>query len=148
MTVRAGREFSGHPRTHHHARRSAAGDASPALDIYSDQMVELTESLLRDLAKLFATKGRSYIYIASNCGAWEATLSNVLSRGDKVLVLESGQVRDRVGPRRGDGRRGRGAERATGAAQSAPIEARLRRDKDHTIKAVLASAGRYRVRRL
>src|SRR5258708_554941 len=63
----------------------------PALDIYSDQMVEMTESLLRDLSGLFATKGRSYIYIANGHGAWEAVLTNVLSRGDKVLVLERGR---------------------------------------------------------
>jgi alanine-glyoxylate transaminase/serine-glyoxylate transaminase/serine-pyruvate transaminase len=63
----------------------------PALDIYSDQMVQLTESLLADLSKLFATRGQSYIYIANGHGAWEATLSNVLSRGDKLLVLESGR---------------------------------------------------------
>ena len=63
----------------------------PALDIYSSEMVELTESLLRDLSNLFATAGKSYIYISNGHGAWEATLSNVLSRGDKVLVLESGR---------------------------------------------------------
>src|SRR6202162_5061436 len=62
-----------------------------ALDIYSDQMIGMTDSLLRDLSKLFATKGRSYIYIANGHGAWEGALSNVLSRGDKVLVLESGR---------------------------------------------------------
>src|SRR5260370_37467229 len=63
----------------------------PALDIYSDTMVDMTDSLLRDLSRLFATKGRSYIYIANGHGAWEAAISNVLSRGDKVLVLESGR---------------------------------------------------------
>jgi aspartate aminotransferase-like enzyme len=63
----------------------------PALDIYSEQMFDMTDSLLRDLATLFATKGRTYIYIANGHGAWEAVLSNVLSRGDEVLVLESGR---------------------------------------------------------
>ena len=56
----------------------------PALDIYSDEMVQLTEGLLRDLSKLFATKGQSYIYIANGHGAWEAVISNVFSRGDKI----------------------------------------------------------------
>jgi len=36
-------------------------------------------------------QGQSYIYIANGHGAWEATALQVLSRGDKVLVLESGR---------------------------------------------------------
>ena len=40
---------------------------------------------------MFRTEGRSYIYAANGHGAWEAALTNVLSRGDKVLVLESGR---------------------------------------------------------
>ena len=51
----------------------------------------LTDSLLADLAKIFGTVGRAYIYIANGHGAWEAALTNVLTRGDKVLVLESGR---------------------------------------------------------
>jgi alanine-glyoxylate transaminase/serine-glyoxylate transaminase/serine-pyruvate transaminase len=112
----------------------------PALDIYSDQMVEMTDSLLRDLSRLFATKGRSYIYIANGHGAWEAVLSNVLSRGDKVLVLESGRfaigwgnaaaaMGAEVEVLKGDWRR---------AIRPAEVEARLRQDKDHQIKAILA----------
>jgi alanine-glyoxylate transaminase/serine-glyoxylate transaminase/serine-pyruvate transaminase len=112
----------------------------PALDIYSSQMVELTESLLADLSKLFATKGKSYIYIANGHGAWEATLSNVLSRGDKMLVLESGrfaigwgQAAKAMGAEvevlKGDWRR---------AIRPAEVEARLKQDKDHSIKAIVA----------
>jgi alanine-glyoxylate transaminase / serine-glyoxylate transaminase / serine-pyruvate transaminase len=111
----------------------------PALDIYSDQMVELTDSLLRDLSRLFATKGRSYIHIANGHGAWESTLSNVLSRGDRILVLESGRFAIGWGNAaaamgvdvevlKGDWRR---------AVRPAEVEARLRQDRDHAIKAVL-----------
>src|ERR1700691_4545117 len=91
MTVRAGREFLAIPGPTTMPDEVLRAMHRPALDIYSDTMVELTDSLLRDLSKLFATKGRAYIYIANGHGAWEATLSNVLSRGDKVLVLESGR---------------------------------------------------------
>src|SRR6195256_3700837 len=112
----------------------------PALDIYSDQMVQLTESLLADLSKLFATKGHSYIYIANGHGAWEATLSNVLSRGDKLLVLESGRfaigwgnaaaaMGVEVEGLKGDWRR---------AIRASEVEARLKQDKDHSIKAIVA----------
>jgi alanine-glyoxylate transaminase/serine-glyoxylate transaminase/serine-pyruvate transaminase len=112
----------------------------PALDIYSSEMVELTEGLLSDLSRLFVTKGHSYIYIANGHGAWEATLSNVLSRGDKVLVLESGRfalnwghaaaaMGAEVKVLKGDWRR---------AVRPAEVEERLRQDKNHSIKAVLA----------
>src|SRR2546423_6532909 len=91
MTVRAGREFLAIPGPTTMPDAVLQAMHRPALDIYSDEMVQLTEGLLGDLSKLFATKGQSYIYISNGHGAWEATLSNVLSRGDKVLVLESGR---------------------------------------------------------
>src|SRR5258705_364297 len=91
MVVRAGREFLAIPGPTTMPDEVLRAMHRPALDIYSDQMVNMTESLLRDLSGLFATKGRSYIYIANGHGAWEAVLTNVLSRGDKVLGLESGR---------------------------------------------------------
>src|ERR1700716_2951569 len=91
MVVRAGREFLAIPGPTNMPDEVLRAMHRPALDIYSDQMVELTDSLLRDLSKLFSTKGPSYIHIANGHGAWESTLSNVLSRGDKILVLESGR---------------------------------------------------------
>src|SRR6187399_1151138 len=140
MTVRAGREFLAIPGPTTMPDEVLQAMHRPALDIYSDQMVQLTESLLADLAKLFATKGQSYIYIANGHGAWEATLSNVLSRGDKLLVLESGrfaigwgQAAAAMGAEvevlKGDWRR---------AVRPAEVEARLRQDKDHSIKAIVA----------
>jgi alanine-glyoxylate transaminase/serine-glyoxylate transaminase/serine-pyruvate transaminase len=113
----------------------------PALDIYSDQMLELTDSLLRDLSRLFATKGQSYIYIANGHGAWEAVLSNVLSRGDKILVLESGRFA--VGWGNAAAAMGADVEVLKGdwrrAVRPAEVEARLRQDKEHTIKAILVA---------
>src|SRR6202051_5008217 len=91
MVVRAVREFLAIPGPTTMPDEVLRAMHRPALDIYSDQMVDMTDSLLRDLSKLFATRGHSYIYIANGHGAWEATLSNVLSRGYKVLVLESGR---------------------------------------------------------
>ena len=139
MTVRAGREFLAIPGPTTMPDEVLQAMHRPALDIYSTQMVELTESLLADLSKLFATKGKTYIYIANGHGAWEATLSNVLSRGDKMLVLESGrfaigwgQAAKAMGAEvevlKGDWRR---------AVRAGEVEVRLRQDKDHTIKAVV-----------
>src|ERR1700710_2097125 len=140
MTVRAGREFLAIPGPTTMPDEVLQAMHRPALDIYSSQMVELTESLLADLSKLFATKGNSYIYIANGHGAWEATLSNVLSRGDKVLVLESGRFA--IGWGQAAAAMGADVEVLKGdwrrAIRPAEVEARLRQDKDHTIKAILA----------
>src|ERR1035438_2634296 len=133
MVVRAGRD----PRPDEVLRAMHR----PALDIYSDQMINLTASLLADLSKLFATKGRSYIYIANGHGAWEAVISNVLSRGDKILVLESGRFA--IGWGLAAAAMGADVEGLKGdwrrAIRPAEVEARLRQDKDHKIKAILAA---------
>jgi alanine-glyoxylate transaminase/serine-glyoxylate transaminase/serine-pyruvate transaminase len=141
MVVRAGREFLAIPGPTTMPDEVLQAMHRPALDIYSDQMVNLTESLLSDLSKLFRTKGQSYIYISNGHGAWEAVLSNVLSRGDKVLVLESGRfaigwgnaaaaMGAEVEVLKGDWRR---------AIRPAEVEQRLRADKDHRIKAIVAA---------
>jgi alanine-glyoxylate transaminase/serine-glyoxylate transaminase/serine-pyruvate transaminase len=140
MVVRAGREFLAIPGPTNMPDEVLRAMHRPALDIYSDQMVELTDSLLRDLSKLFATKGHSYIHIANGHGAWESALSNVLSRGDKILVLESGRfaigwgnaaaaMGAEVEVLKGDWRR---------SIRPTEVEARLRLDTDHQIKAILA----------
>jgi alanine-glyoxylate transaminase/serine-glyoxylate transaminase/serine-pyruvate transaminase len=140
MVVRAGREFLAIPGPTTMPDEVLRAMHRPALDIYSQEMIDLSDSLHADLSKLFATSGRAYIHIANGHGAWEAALSNVLSRGDKVLVLESGRfaigwgntaaaMGAEVEVLKGDWRR---------AIRPAEVEARLRLDKDHTIKAILA----------
>ena len=139
MVVRAGREFLALPGPTTMPDEVLRAMHRPALDIYSDTMVEMTDSLLRDLSRLFATTGRSYIYIANGHGAWEAALSNVLSRGDKVLVLESGRFA--VGWGNAAAAMGADVEVLKGdwrrAVRPAEVEARLRQDKEHAIKAIL-----------
>src|SRR6201993_5649513 len=141
MTVRAGREFLAIPGPTTMPDEVLRAMHRPALDIYSEQMVELSDSLLRDLSKLFTTKGKSYIYISNGHGAWEAVLSNVLSRGDKVLVLESG----RFAINWGNAARAMGAEVEVlqgdwrSAVKLEAVEARLRQDKAREIKAILVA---------
>ena len=139
MVVRAGREFLAIPGPTTMPDEVLRAMHRPAFDIYSDQMAELTDGLLRDLNRLFVTKGRPYIYIGNGHGAWEAALSNVLSRGDKVLVLESGRFA--VGWGKAAAAMGLAVETLPGdwrrAVQPAEVEARLREDKHHTIKAIL-----------
>ena len=141
MTVRAGREFLAIPGPTTVPDEVLRAMHRPALDIYSDQMVNLTDSLMADLSRLFATKGKSYIYISNGHGAWEAVLSNVLSRGDKVLVLESG----RFAINWGLAARAMGADIEVlqgdwrSAVKPDAVEARLRRDEKREIKAILVA---------
>jgi alanine-glyoxylate transaminase / serine-glyoxylate transaminase / serine-pyruvate transaminase len=140
MVVRAGREFLAVPGPTTIPDEVLRAMHRPAVDMYSAPLVALTDGLLHDIGRLFATTGRSYIYIANGHGAWEATLTNVLSKGDKILVLESGRfaldwgdAAARLGVDveilKGDWRR---------AVRPEAVEARLREDKSGTIKAVLA----------
>src|ERR1700744_3869940 len=141
MTVAAGREFLAIPGPTNMPDEVLRAMHRPALDIYSEEMTELTDTLLRDLSKLFATKGNSYIHIANGHGAWEAALSNVLSRGDKVLVLESGRFA--IGWGRAASLMGAAGGVLEGgwrrAVRPDEVEARLRADKKHEIKAILVA---------
>ena len=141
MSVRAGREFLAIPGPTTVPDEVLRAMHRPAVDIYSGPLLALTDSLLRDVARVFNTKGHAYIYIANGHGAWEATLTNVLSKGDKVLVLESGRFA--IGW--GDNARRMGVEVEVlkgdmrRAVRPAEVEARLKADKDGTIKAVLVA---------
>ena len=139
MTLRAGREFLAIPGPTTMPDEVLRAMHRPAMDIYSPAMMEMTDSLLRDLSRLFATQGRSYIYIANGHGAWEAALSNVLSRGDRILVLESGRFA--IGWGAAAKAMGIEVEVLKGgwnrAVRPAEVEARLRADTQASIKAVL-----------
>src|SRR5258705_4761988 len=141
MSVRAGREFLSIPGPTVIPDAVLAAMQRPAVDIYSGPLVTQTDSLLSDMAKIFATSGRAYIYAANGHGAWEAALTNVLSRGDKVLVLESG----RFALGWGEAAKMLGAEVEIlpgdfrRAVRPEAVEARLKADAKGDIKAILVT---------
>jgi alanine-glyoxylate transaminase/serine-glyoxylate transaminase/serine-pyruvate transaminase len=52
----------------------------------------LATPLFRDLRKIFKTEtGQAFIFPASGTGAWEASLCNTLSPGDRVIAARFGQ---------------------------------------------------------
>ncbi len=91
MSVRNGRAFLAIPGPTTVPDEVLQAMHRPAIDLYSGDHLDLTASLLTDLPKLFGTRGHAYIYAANGHGAWEAALANVLSRGDRILVLDSGR---------------------------------------------------------
>src|SRR4026207_207365 len=90
MSVANGREFLNIPGPTRLPGAVLAAMHRPAIDIYSGDMLGLTHSLHDDLPKVFRTAGRVYIYAANGHGGGEAARGKVLSRGETVLVLESG----------------------------------------------------------
>jgi len=139
MTVAGGREFLSIPGPTNIPDAVLQAMHRPAIDIYSGDMIELTRSLLEDLPRLFRTSGKTYIYAANGHGGWEAAVSNVLSRGDTVLVLESGvfalgwgdmarMMGAKVEVLKGDYRR---------AVDPAAVTQRLAADAAHEIKAIM-----------
>ena len=63
----------------------------PSPNIYEGELVEMVHALIPDLRALARTRHQAAIYIANGHGAWEAAVSNVLGRGEKVLVAASGR---------------------------------------------------------
>jgi len=141
MSVRAGREFLSIPGPTVIPDAVLAAMQRPAVDIYSGPLVALTDGLLADISKMFRTEGRSYIYAANGHGAWEAALTNVLSRGDKVLVLESGRFA--IGWGEAAAMLGAEVEVLPGdfrrAVRPEAVEARLKADAKAEIKAILVA---------
>jgi alanine-glyoxylate transaminase / serine-glyoxylate transaminase / serine-pyruvate transaminase len=141
MVVRSGPEFLAIPGPTTLPDEVLRAMQHPAVDIYAGPLLALTDSLLADMSRLFRTTGRSYIYVANGHGAWEATLTNVLSKGDKVLVLESG----RFALSWGEAAKVLGAEVEVlrgewhRAVRPDEVEARLRADTEQKIKAILVA---------
>ena len=139
MTVSNGRQFLSIPGPTNVPDIVLQAMMRPAVDIYTGPLVAMTDALLADLKRVFRTKGHTYIYAANGHGGWEAALTNVLSRGDHILALESGRfalgwaemakvMGAEVEVLRGEWHR---------AVDPAAVETRLRADKAHTLKAIL-----------
>jgi alanine-glyoxylate transaminase/serine-glyoxylate transaminase/serine-pyruvate transaminase len=139
MSVANGRAFLATPGPTNIPDRVLQAMMRPAEELSSTAIVGLTEALLTDLKQIFRTRGETFIYSANGHGGWEAALTNVLSRGDKILVLASGRFA--VGW--GEMARFMGADVEVlsgswrGAVDPEAVEARLKADAGHTIKAVL-----------
>jgi alanine-glyoxylate transaminase / serine-glyoxylate transaminase / serine-pyruvate transaminase len=110
----------------------------PTMDHRGPDFGPLGKEVLAGMKRVFKTSGHVVIYPASGTGAWEAALVNSLSAGDRVLMYETGHFATlwqkmakklSLAPEfiAGDWRSG---------ADPQAIEARLREDKDHQIKAV------------
>jgi alanine-glyoxylate transaminase/serine-glyoxylate transaminase/serine-pyruvate transaminase len=110
----------------------------PTIDHRGPDFARLGKRVLDGMKWVFRCEGPVFIYPSSGTGAWEAALVNTLSPGDRVLMYETGHFAtlwSNIALKLGlapeflasDWRRG---------ADPGQIEARLRADAAHAIKAV------------
>jgi alanine-glyoxylate transaminase/serine-glyoxylate transaminase/serine-pyruvate transaminase len=114
----------------------------PTIDHRGPEFAALGLKVLADVKKIFQTQQPVIIYPASGTGAWEAALVNTLSLGDQVLMYETGhfaalwqKLAARLGLKTEVMSRP-GAEVWRHGVDAAQIEARLKADTQHAIKAV------------
>jgi alanine-glyoxylate transaminase/serine-glyoxylate transaminase/serine-pyruvate transaminase len=110
----------------------------PLIDQRGPEFAKLGKRVLEGIKTIFKTTQPVIIYTATGTGAWEAALTNTLSPGDRVLMIETGQfatlwkvMAERLGLKpefiKTDWRVG---------ADPKLVEDHLRKDKAHEIKAV------------
>ncbi len=108
-------------------------------DIYDGELLSVTEEVFDALPDLAGTASRAFVTIGNGHSAWEMALTNTLSRGDRVIVLNCG----RFGAVWGEMATFNGLdveliEAEPGRADDpARLEERLKADASHEIKAVL-----------
>ncbi|MBS0344043.1 MAG: aminotransferase class V-fold PLP-dependent enzyme, partial [Proteobacteria bacterium] len=114
----------------------------PTIDHRGPEFGALGLKVLAGIKKIFKTQHPVVIYPASGTGAWEAALSNTLSPGDTVLMFETGhfatlwkKMAENLGIRP-EFLGLPGTEGWRHGVQAHMIEARLRKDTGHAIKAV------------
>jgi alanine-glyoxylate transaminase/serine-glyoxylate transaminase/serine-pyruvate transaminase len=65
-----------------------------SIDFNDPEFVEVYEAAFAGVKRVLRTNQHVFMYNASGHGAWEASLTNLLSPGDTILVLESGYFSD------------------------------------------------------
>ena len=114
----------------------------PTIDHRGPEFGALGLKVLADMKKVFQTQQPVIIYPASGTGAWEAALVNTLNPGDHVLMYETGHFAalwQKLAARLGlktEVMVSPGAQAWRHGVQAGLIEARLRADGQHAIKAV------------
>jgi alanine-glyoxylate transaminase/serine-glyoxylate transaminase/serine-pyruvate transaminase len=110
-------------------------------NIYEGALLDLVDSLWPDLRMVAGTTGHVAAWIGNGHAGWEAANANLFSRGDRALVLACGQF----------GHSWANHAREMGItvevldfgkqspADPGQVEAALRADRDHRIKAVLTT---------
>ena len=140
MSRKTGRQFFSNPGPTNIPDSVLRAMDRPTIDFNDPDFVAVFNQSVAGLKKVLRTTGELFFYTASGHGSWEATLLNMFSPGDHVLVLESGYFSEgwaemaeklQLVPQviQADWRRG---------IDPAAVEAALKADTAGAIKGVLA----------
>lgn len=138
MGYKSGRHFLQIPGPTNVPDRVLRAISQATIDHRGPEFAQLALEVFQGLQTIFKTTGTVVIYPSSGTGAWEASLVNTLSPGDKVLMFETGyfaalwrNVAVKLGLEvdfvPGDWRHG---------VDPAVVEQKLAADRDRKIKAV------------
>ena len=136
--AKSGRHFLQIPGPTNVPDRVLRALSKPTIDHRGPEFAALANEVFSGLKDVFLTSSPVIIYPGSGTGAWEASLVNTLSPGDRVLMFETGHfatlwkdIATRIGLQvdfvAGDWRHG---------ADPAVVYAKLADDRSHAIKAV------------
>ena len=90
MTRRTGRQFFSNPGPTNIPDSVLREMNRATVDFNDPEFMPVYNQAVAGLKRVLQTEGELFFYTASGHGSWEATLVNMLSPGDTVLVLESG----------------------------------------------------------
>ncbi len=140
MSLAAGRHYLAIPGPSVMPDRVLQAMHRAAPNIYTGELIDMVAGIVPDLKAVARTQHNVAMYIANGHGAWEAALVNILSRGDKILVLGTGRFC--LGWGEMATAMGVDCQIIDFGPQSdidmARVAEALAADKDHQIKAVLA----------
>ena len=139
MKYRAGRHFLQIPGPTNVPDRVLRAIERPTIDHRGPEFAELGKEVLEGCKAIFQCSGPVVVFPSSGTGAWEASIVNTLSPGDRVLMYETGQFAvlwQQMAKRFGldvefvatDWRHG---------VDAADVERRLSEDRAHSFKAVM-----------
>jgi len=138
MANHAGRHFLQIPGPTPVPERVLNAMSRQMLDHRGPAFCEFGVKLFADIKTIFKTQHPVIIYPSSGTGAWEAALTNTLSPRDAILVIETGQFAvlwGKMAERLGLKPEILPTDWQSGGDPNA-LEARLKKDSGHTIKAV------------
>ena len=91
MVAKSGRHFLQIPGPTNVPDRILRAIAQPTIDHRGPEFASLGREVLDGIRSVFKTSAPVVMFPGSGTGAWEASLVNTLSPGDKVLMFETGQ---------------------------------------------------------
>lgn len=134
-----GRQFFNNPGPTNIPERVLRAMDRSVIDFMSDEFVAIHHACHAGVKRVLKTDQTLYMYNASGHGAWEASLANLFSAGDTVLIVETGyfslswaemavNLGLKVEMLAADWHKG---------ADISQLADRLKKDKAHEIKAIL-----------